>query len=234
MFHPPPVMMALDRELYSSLALYMYGKDHFERKEVGTAIGLCKLALKKLETQKGGSFQAGFAGLPPLAVKGRNHLISGIDNFKAVINDLLTKAESDNVYVYGQIVPKDAELPVLPVGINMTEPTPFEYPSSISSELIVFEYKKIHTPSIFEKLGLVENYDNFRSRVGNETIQGQPSVATDIAAYEEEEIMSSSGELKLSESLEAIDLTQRIRNNTDGDEEFARRLQAELNSQSLR
>ena len=111
-----PVMMALDRELYSSLALYMYGKDHFERKEVGTAIGLCKLALKKLETQKGNSFQTGFAGLPPLTVKGRNHLINGIDNFKAVVNDLLVKAENDNIYVYAQIVPKDAELPVLPAG----------------------------------------------------------------------------------------------------------------------
>ena len=140
----------------------------------------------------------------------------------------------------------------------MTEPTPFEYPSSNPSELIVFEYKKIHTPGIFEKLGLVENYDNFRSRVGGETIQGQPSVATDSAMCNEGgEIMSSSGEVRLSGSLEgisrfdddvscnfylshfllpntAIDLTQHIRNNTDGDEEFARRLQAELNSQSLR
>ena len=239
-----PVMIAFDRELFASLSLYFFALDAYAKEDIGVSIAFCRLALDKLNVQNGKKYNCFQPGLPPLNLKGRNHLLLGVENLKAVISFKLNSIEHDNKLVYFQAVPVSPNLPALPAGIKATEAIPFDRPESV--KLIEFKYNPKRAPSqglggilgsIFEDWGSVQ--DRVPGNQKNKTIEGSIQIAGDAVegGANTDNIAFGRG-ATLSEEVRNIDAAcdtrdvQRINQDRThtalSDEEFARRLQRQL------
>jgi len=109
--------MALDRELFASLACYFFAEDAYVKLETGIALAYCHLARvsvmhiyykrlhhdmlapylqDKLAYQRASRFDINQPGLPDLSRKGRAHFLPGIENYLAKIVQFDQKVDRDN------------------------------------------------------------------------------------------------------------------------------------------
>ena len=228
-----PIMIAFDRELFACLSLYFFALDSYSKEEVGTSIAFCRLALDKLNVQRG-NYDCFKPGLPPINVKGFSHLILGVENIKSVINSKLSAFDRENRLVFFQTIPTSPNLPTLPVGISVMEPISFDPPKY--DNLIEFTYNPKKTKGSGGIFGSIfEDWGQVQSRM---PVEGKVQVTgRDIKGDGDSKEMPVSRGVTLSEEVRNIDAACNNAgdvgqidqaNASLTDEEFARRLQQQL------